>query len=72
MDDDAPDAVTALYRLAAAQVELEDALHRLTATCQATAAAMRGTSLGPRELHPDLAAHPDLADVDGMLTTYYG
>ena len=71
MEDDSPDAVTALYRLAAAQLELQEALVRLTATCQQTAAAMRGTALGARDLHPDLAVHPDLVELDTVLTTLY-
>jgi hypothetical protein len=72
MADDSSDAVTALYRLAAAQLELQEALVRLSATCQQTAATIRGTALGPRELPADLAAHPDLVELDALLTTFYG
>ncbi|WP_298462607.1 hypothetical protein [uncultured Cellulomonas sp.] len=72
MGDDGSDAATALWRLAAAQVELHAALERLSATCERTAAEMRGTALGSGRLHPDLAAHPDLVELDALLTRLYG
>jgi hypothetical protein len=88
MQDDSTDAVTALYRLAAAQIELHDALLRLRDTCEQTAAAMRGTALGvdgrvgdradgqagdgAGDGQPGRPDHPDLVELDAMLTRFYG
>lgn len=76
MQHDSDDAVTALYRLAAAQMELHDALVQLRATCEQTAATLRGASSpgDPTESRSGTAPveHPDLVELDAMLTEFYG